>query len=414
MALSRLPAKLLKGFYPFTLGNAAMLVGAFLLAACAAPISELSPLPTTSPTVVTTLTVTAASTSILIPVPSPTATPTPAPTLDASLPHLLYIYQNTLIEQDTHGARRVLAELPDAGRARDALQVGDDVFIWREQGIQRVGLSDGTNEFAVQFKKPALFGQLMVSLDHRALLYLNVVESSCGATGFGGIVGQYQIDSGTFRTIFSSQSNVHLVGQTADGHILYLQPVGCDPSFGEIWQFSVGTGEIITILPAREEAERTYGYGSASLSPSGRYLVFPATHSAENNRLKYRLGFYDLAAQTPRLRWLDLPEQPSHIYSALWSWDSRGWYCSLRAGSDLNQTAGESYGLWWLDMQSLTFSRVADLPEPTLQFVSLTPDGQWLILLPERMDHITILNLQTGATFSTPLPADGEVIIVRH
>jgi len=414
MVLPRLLAISFKGPYPFTLGNAAMLVGAFLLAACAAPISELSPSPTTSPTVVTTLTVTAASTSILIPVPSPTATPTPAPTLDASLPHPLYIYQNTLIEQDTHGARRVLAELPDAGRARDALQVGDDVFIWREQGIQRVGLSDGTNEFAVQFEKPSLFGQLMVSLDHWALLYLNVVESSCGATGFGGIVGQYQIDSGTFQTIFSSQSNVHLVGQTADGHILYLQPVGCDPSFGEIWQVSMETGEVVATLFARDEAERTYGYGSASLSPNARYLIFTATHTAKAYGLEYRLGFYDLAAQTPHLRWLNLPNPPSHIYSALWSPDSRGWYCSLRAGSDLNQTAGESYGLWWLDMQSLTFSRVADVPEPTMHLVTITPDGQWLILLPERMEHITILNLQTGATFSTPLPADGEVVIVRH
>jgi hypothetical protein len=65
-------------------------------------------------------------------------------------------------------------------------------------------------------------------------------------------------------------------------------------------------------------------------------------------------------------------------------------------------------------MQSLTFSRVADVPEPTMHPVTITPDGQWLILLSERMDYITVLNLQTGATFSTPLPADGEVIIVRH
>ncbi len=349
--------------------------------------------------------------------PTSTLIPTPFPTLDPSLPHFLYIYQNALIEQDTNGARSVLAQLPESGQARDALQIGDEVFVWREQGIQRVRLSDGTSELAVQFEKPSLFGQLMAASNRRALLYSNVVESSCSATGFGGIVGQYRIDSGTSRTIFSSQRNIHMLGQATDGRTLYVHPVGCDPSFGEIWQVSMETGETVATLPARDEAAHTYGYGSASLSPNARYLIFTATHAAKANGLdylEYRLGFYDLAAQTPPLLWLDLPNPHSHIYSALWSPDSRGWYCSLRAGSDLNQTAGESYGLWRLDVQSLTFSRVADVPEPTIHLVTLTPDGQWLILLSEQMDHITVLNPQTGATFSTPLPADGEVIVVRH
>src|SRR5574341_1427787 len=80
MVLSHLPAKLLKGVYPSTLGAAAMLVvGGILLAACAAPITEVLPTPATSPTVVSALAATVAPTSIPSPFPSSTATPTPAP-----------------------------------------------------------------------------------------------------------------------------------------------------------------------------------------------------------------------------------------------------------------------------------------------------------------------------------------------
>ena len=80
MALSRLPAKLFKGLYPFTLGNAAMLVvGGILLTACAAPITEVLPTPATSPTVVSVLTATVAPTFIPSPFPSPTAPPTSTP-----------------------------------------------------------------------------------------------------------------------------------------------------------------------------------------------------------------------------------------------------------------------------------------------------------------------------------------------
>jgi hypothetical protein len=119
MALSRLPAKLLKGVYPSMLGATAMLVvGGILLTACAAPINEVLPTPATSPTIVFVLTATVAPTFIPSPFPSPTATPMPAllptgvvtPTYDCSVVER--------IPPDSPEAQRIVQEFVTNFKAR--------------------------------------------------------------------------------------------------------------------------------------------------------------------------------------------------------------------------------------------------------------------------------------------------------
>lgn len=225
------------------------------------------------------------------------------------------------------------------------------------------------------------------------------VNSDCSDTGMGALVGIYPHQGETGKILLTPENSIWLLGAPSNNKTLYLQPVGCDPSFGEVWRVSLESGEIEAKLPAPGENFR-------SLSPDGRYLAtLNYRFSSTDQPPVYLLGIYDLSADVPQQRTFELPEQPGNILQLAWSPDSRRLYFTW-ISADPNYAAEQetllSYGLWRLDVLNGTLAEVAAGAKDALPW--LDTSGPWALLRHSWEPTAYLVNFDTAQTQELSLP----------
>jgi len=275
-----------------------------------------------------------------------------------------------------------------------------------------VEMKDSKIEMAVEIDETPLFGSLVRASNDRVVLYSTALESGCSPTGMGAKIGLYQVDKNISRDVYSSDTGYILpLGLTTDQQGLYGTSVGCAPGFDRFWLISTDDGEIKKELPTWDATPRETGTGGAALSPDSRHLAFTTSSVADTEDLviRHRLSIYHLDTMT--IERYDLPHPPSHGRSLLWSSDSQWLYFTLNPGTPFDEPSN-SYGLWSLNIQTGQYLRITDLDDPLMHLVSISSDGQWILLQPETRQRVTYVHLSTAEKIFINLPPEGVNHIV--
>ena len=329
-------------------------------------------------------------------------------------PSLLYLTENRLYQRQPDGTTLMIASLGDEGDVMSAIKLKDTVFVLRKKGLQRVELEGGKTEMVVWFDSMPLSGELIRTSNDSVVLYSIALDSGCSSTGIGSMLGLYQIDNYASRLFFAKDEHyIQPLGLTADQQSVYGLPRGCDPEFGEFWLISTDKGEITSKLLIWEATSKETSEGrTPALSPDARFLAFGTSCYVEaENSVRYGLSIYDLDNITIERH--ELPNPPSHIWDGLlWSPNNQRLYFMLNPGL-LYDEPSNSYGLWNLDIQTGIFSQVTSLHNPYMHFVSISSDGQWILLLPEALQSVTYVHLPTGEQVAISLPPGVVSQIVR-
>lgn len=306
----------------------------------------------------------------------------------------------------------MIASLGDEGDVISAIKLKDAVFVLRKKGLQRVELEGDKTEMVVRFDSTPLYGELIKISNDNVVLFSTALDSGCSSTGIGSILGLYQIDNYASRLFFANDEHyIQPLGLTADQQSVYGFPQGCAPGFGEFWLISTDKGEITSKLLIGDATSKEAGVGNAALSPDARFLAFGTSLVEAENSNRYRLSIYDLEDITIERH--ELPNPPSHIWDGLlWSPDNQRLYFVLNPGSPYDEPSN-SYGLWNLDIQTGIFSLVTSLHDPYIHLVSISSDGQWILLMPEALLSVTYIHLPTGEPVVISLPPGGIDQIVR-
>lgn len=341
-----------------------------------------------------------------------TLSPTVAPLTSKALtpPPLLYIANNQLYQKQPASATRMIASLGEKGDVMDAVRVKDSVFVLRGMGLQRIDMKTGKTKMAVEFDKIPLWGNLDRTSNENVLLYSTAWDSACSSTGIGATIGLYQVNKDTFRDVFAKDEGyLRPLGLTTDQQSIYGLPLGCDPEFDRFWLISIDQGKVTKELPTWDATSKEYGEAYAALSPDAHFLAFRTSRHVEDS-LKYGLSIYDLDNLT--IKHYELPNPPSHTGELLWSPTSQKLYFVLNAGMPYDESS-ESYGLWSLDIHTAIFLPIAGLDDRFLHLVTISPDGQWILLQPEVEQSVTYVYLPTGEKVVIHLPPEGVSQIVR-
>ena len=353
-----------------------------------------------------------ACTSPIPPSIAPTSTNIPTASKELILPSLFHIADNQLYEQQSDGATLIRANLGEEGDIMDAVRVKDSVFVLRGKGLQRIDMKTGKTKMVVEFDKTPLWGELDRTSDDNLLLYSIALDSTCSSTGTGATVGLYQINKDISREVFAKdEGTIKPLGLTTDGQNMYGLPFGCDPEFDRFWLISIDQGKITKELQTSDAISKEYGEAYAALSLDARFLAFTTLHRVEpEDPPKYRLSVYDL--ESLMIERYELPKPSSYGDGLLWSPNSEKLYFILNPGAPYDDSS-ESYGLWSLDIHTGVFLPVTSLDNRFIHLVSISSDGQWILLQPEVVQSVTYVHVPTGEQFVINLPPEGLSQIVR-
>lgn len=291
-----------------------------------------------------------------------------------------------------------LIDLPELDSIKNAILVGDTIYLLREQGIQRIYLSEGKSDILLPFDTPMLAGGLIFAAGYSRIIYYstdNWQES---------LVGYYDLDQDIVYPAFSFPQDLHPLGLTDDGQGLYCLPVGQDPEFNKVLLIDLEQGSISRELPVQ-------GVSSAALAPDARLLATFAQRSDPSGQLESVINLYDLPSlplTPPRV--FTLPNAPSYVgFGGIhWSPDSQRLYFML-VENIYDAPATSSYGLWRLDVESGVTDQVAPISDPVFHTVSISPDGEWIVLMHETNDEAILINLRTGEVDSFSVPVNAIV-----
>jgi hypothetical protein len=351
-----------------------------------------------------------ACTSPLPPSVDSTSTNTATTSKEHTPPPLLYIANNQLYELKVDGFTLMRAELGEHGNILDAIRVNDMVFVLRGKGLQKIEIETGIARMTVGFDKIPLFGEITRTSNDDVLLYSIALDSTCSSTGIGATIGFYQGNQDTFRDVFvKDEGYIKPLGLTDDEQSIYGLPTGCDPEFDRFWIISIDQGAISRELATSDATSKEYGEGYAALSPDAHYVAFLTLRYLEDVP-KYRLSVYDLDHLT--IKRYELPQPPSYTGELFWSPTSQTLYFILNPGTPYDD-ASKSYGLWSFDIHTGIFSPVTSLNHRFIHIVTISPDGQWVLLQPEMEQSVTYVYLPTGEQVLIKLPSEGVSKIVR-
>jgi hypothetical protein len=300
------------------------------------------------------------------------------------------------MEQVGSNAPKPIIDLPELGSIKNAILVGETIYLLCEQGIQRIYPSEGISDILLPFNTPMLAGELIFAAGYSRIIYYSTDNWQ------KTLVGYYDLDQDIVHPAFSLPQNLHILGMTEDGQGLYALPVGQDPEFGKILLLDLGQENITRELPVQ-------GIMYATLAPDTRRLATFAQRMDSTGQLESVINLYDLPSlplTPPRV--FPLPKTPSHVgFGGLhWSPDSQRLYFML-VENIYEAPATTSYGLWRLDVESEATDQVAPISDPVYHTVSISSDGEWIVLMHETKDEAILVQLQTGAfeSFSVPVHA---------
>ncbi|OGN75732.1 MAG: hypothetical protein A2X25_02910 [Chloroflexi bacterium GWB2_49_20] len=377
-----------------------LLVCALFLTGCAgvdeptqSTVIPINPSPTVSPSQTLTPTPT---------IPIEKTLPNPTVSSDVTLPALFYILDNKLFEQVGDPPGKEIANLPDADQILAAFRTGNILLVMREQGIQRLKLSDSTTEMIFNFDKPARYGNFISASEGHNVFFITIVDDPQAEFSMACKVGFYDLNLDTITPVITYPNAMRILGSTKDNLGLYLLYTGQSTDFGRIFLVDIKKGEIAQELAFQGELV-------ASLAPDGRLL---ATLNPSYDPLENTLGIFDLTSLpgTPP-RTYKLPKAPSFIPgSFLWSPDSRILYFNLMSGYywDAPPSGPEPYGLWQLDTESGEMSQPSNGTEAAFYLERISTDGEWLLL--RGREEVIWVNAYTGAQKAIGLPGNAFLV----
>jgi hypothetical protein len=313
-------------------------------------------------------------------------------------PVFVFLEGDTLMEQVGSNAPKHIIDLPELGPIKDAALVGEALYLLREQSIQRIYLSEGKSDILLPFETPMLAGVLIFVAGYSRIIYYgtdNWQES---------LVGYYDLDQDIVYPAFSFPQNLHPLGLTDDGQGLYCLPVGQDPEFNKVLLIDLKQGSIARELPVR-------GVSFAVLASDARQLATFFQRPDTSGQLESVIHLYDLPSlplTPPRV--FTLPNAPSYVgFGGLhWSPDSQSLHFML-VENIYEAPDTTSYGLWRLDVESGATNQVAPISDPIFHTVSISPDGEWIVLMHEMNDEAILVHLQTAEVQSFSVPVNAIV-----
>lgn len=320
---------------------------------------------------------------------------------DITQPFFVFLKGKTLMVQIGDKSPQPIGDFPDLGKIEDALLADKALFLLRQNGIQRVLLSDCSNATTFEFNEPVMSGNLLLSPNGSQVFYGIVADSTrVSDIGFFEVNGDLVHP---IRTATESPNTYSLIGVTEDGKGLYLLQYGQDPALGLILVIDIENGNVGRELSIE-------GWGSGVLAPNRRAFATPnqvINTSEPFSGLEYKLNVYDLPSlplTSPHI--FTLPNPPSEIgFGGLhWSPDSQKLYFLL---IEPNNDPQISYGLWSLAVTAGSAEQVTTIPDPSFYLNGISPDGTWSTIRDDNSDQSLLVNIQTGkvSQFSVPVEA---------
>ncbi|MBE0411353.1 MAG: hypothetical protein IBX69_16645 [Anaerolineales bacterium] len=313
-------------------------------------------------------------------------------------PVFVFLEGDALMEQVSSNAPKHIIDLPELGPIKDAALVGEALHLLREQGIQRIYLSEGKSDIMERFDIPMLEGGMIFAAEYYRIVYY-VTDS-----GQESIIGYYDLDENSVYPTFSFPQNLRILGMTVDGRGLYVLPIGQDPEFNKVLLLDLEQEVISRELPVR-------GVSFAVLASDAHQLATFAQSPDPSGQLESVIHLYDLPSlplTPPRV--FTLPNAPSYVgFGGLhWSPDSQSLHFML-VENIYEAPDTTSYGLWRLDVESGATNQVAPISDPIFHTVSISPDGEWIVLMHEMNDEAILVHLQTAEVQSFSVPVNAIV-----
>lgn len=311
-------------------------------------------------------------------------------------PVFVFLEGDTLMEQVGSNAPEHLVDLPEFGSIKGAILVRETLYLLREQGFQRIHISDGTSDLVLRFDMPLLEGGLIYVSNYPRIFYYGTESEQIT------LIGYFVLDEDVVHPVLSIPQNLKLLGMTENGQGLYCLPLGQDPEFIRVLVIDLEQGEISKEIPIQ-------GTLFAALASDSRRLATFAQRMKSTGLLESVIHLYDLPSlplTPPRV--FTLPNAPSYVGFGgfRWSPDSQRLYFML-VENIYEAPATSSYGLWRLDVESGATDLVAPISDPIFHTVSISPDGEWIVLMHETRDEAILVQLGTGEveSFSAPVHA---------
>jgi hypothetical protein len=351
---------------------------------------------------------TAGEYGVSLPDPSrPTAAPVPTlPPLRSSPvpPPFIYVHERQVYEVRP-GSEKLLGRLSgELGEVHASVIAAEAIYLLREHGLERLDLESGQARTLQVFELPALFGQVQASSDGEEIYYAASLDTGCGVMGFGSQVGLYNDrDQQTRLLVADEGSSLLLLGPSADRSSVLLQPVGCDPSFMEIWQVDAVSGEIERKLPVQ-------GDGFSKLSPRSRYFATLLYQQSPQGNFESRgvetwehvLAIYDLAARTINPLIVRLPVPDTEIREMIWAPDAASLYFTLASAEQDPSGEVVAYGVWRVNPFSGAVEKVTGgMPGGALR---ITQNRHWMLARLPGQSIAMQIALEDGATRPLTLP----------
>ena len=342
--------------------------------------------------------------------PQPASTQTAAP-LSEDIPPTLYIKgpvngYASLVRQVGAEIQQI-ASLSEIRQVNDAMRVGHTVLVLTDSALLAVDLENGQVETVEGLPPEYFIGALIPSPNQEKVI---LIVGFGTQPSDGGLMLEYSPETRSLKPlspvndIFPYTSFLRPVGLT-DDNLLYMIPLGGDASFIEILRYGLENRQTSVLDVGSSEFD-------AAVSPDGHFLV---THGVDlsnpsTDPLTRGIRLISLQADPQPNHWIELPFYPSRpVGPLLWSPDSRFVYFSI---DPTQAEVGDiSYGIWKLDVQTMEVSLVVENEWVWSHPITLSEDGQWLLLWPEFDQEYIAVNLTTGLSVSIPKPEGGSLLV---
>jgi len=317
---------------------------------------------------------------------------------------LLYVDGRVVREGWGEATDWQIADLPFEQVLAATLENDSCLWVLADGRLAVVDLPSGTTEEVAEIESPTRWGKLLMIEGRHSIAYTAGVDDNSTLLGCATCMGLYDIQTQQTRPLTRLPGTLRLLGSSLQQGTLYAVRLGGDGGFAAILSINLESGMVSTAIELQLP-----GFAWASESPDGRRIAV-IEMEMEEDPTGIVLAVYNTAEPDVPPLAFDLPQQPSHIYSAIWTPDSRHLYFVLRAGPVGGYGSGDekTYGLWRLDVVTGELTEITSSVQADSLPVVISPDGRAIVLAGSY--SFDLVDLQTGAVFPLQLPTGAIVV----